>query len=370
MNKKLSQGEKLMIASGVLTLVVVGWIDAVYVKLDLVRLLGYGVFIVLFLFTVLELDRARPTQLQYLALAFQIVIFSILFIHLPSHLVLILLVVWAAVLPEYFPAHSWQVLIAVNAALIAVNQLLISEALDMGSIAMIIGLQIFAAASSNTKRDARISEEKLEMKNLELRATQSLLTRQSQVKERMRIARDLHDSIGHKLTVLSLQLEHAKHQPPSALDEWLENLASEVKETLNQLRHIVREMRSTESVSLSAIIKDIERALTDSVEIDCPDSLQIGDPELGEQLVFCLQEAISNALRHGRASKISIAKIGDSPLILQIQDNGSGARKWQQGSGLLGMKERLRPFGGKVSLAPGVRRGMVLSIFVEVSEYA
>ncbi len=107
-------------------------------------------------------------------------------------------------------------------------------------------------------------------------------------------------------------------------------------------------------------------SLPNNIELIFPESLTVDHPELGEQLAFCLQEAISNALRHGAATRVEISCPSRCPLQLKVSDNGRSIDHWQSGNGLTGMRERLKEYGGSVELSPN-GRGMDLNLMTAVS---
>jgi signal transduction histidine kinase len=85
-------------------------------------------------------------------------------------------------------------------------------------------------------------------------------------------------------------------------------------------------------------------------------SIDVNSLTLNNQLIFCLQEAISNALRHGKASKFILNFYKDKNMItLEISDNGQGCSQIITGNGLKGMQERLSEFNGKVNLKNNIK---------------
>jgi len=97
-------------------------------------------------------------------------------------------------------------------------------------------------------------------------------------------------------------------------------------------------------------------------------SLDINSLQLKQQLMFCLQEGVSNALRHGKANLFTFTseKI-DNSLMIELSDNGSANKAKSEtsfGSGLTGMKERLIDFNGEVELLTN-EKGCTLKIHVE-----
>ncbi|MCJ8319554.1 MAG: histidine kinase [Colwellia sp.] len=214
-------------------------------------------------------------------------------------------------------------------------------------------LQIFGYSTLEIMLREERAKEELATINQELLATRFMLKNSSQKQERLRISRDLHDVIGHQLTALSLNLEVASHKVPDEFKPLLQDNLLLAKTLLSDVRHVVKEMRDEEQFDLAINLSNLVTQLPDcKLIIESP--LVIDSLRLKQQLMFCLQEGISNALRHGKASKLILTneKVGDS-LVIELIDNGVGLPKNKQGefgSGLKGMEERLADFNGTVEL--------------------
>ncbi|MCV6613673.1 MAG: histidine kinase [Cellvibrionaceae bacterium] len=357
----LKLGDWVLAASGLLTITVVAIFDgAIQQHYQFWRL---GLFaLIAGLFTLMALMEISLFVGRWLLGLFAVLAFA-LFASFSWDALLILLVVWAALLPEVTSRYSWLLLLLINGLFAGYWYFLSEQRFGGFTLLSFVGFQMFALASSEARKELRASKESLESINIELQATQALLAQQSKQQERLRIGRDLHDSIGHHLTALSLQLEHAKHQPPDHWQDWAGDLGRQVKDTLGELRQIVKAMRNDEQIDLANVCARLQGALPEGIVISYPEPFEIAEPELAEQLVFCLQEAISNALRHGAASRVNVELVSSTPLAIRIANNGRRSVSWQAGSGLLGMRERLQPYGGQVQLSP-TAAGMQLDLIV------
>ncbi|HCM48686.1 MAG TPA: hypothetical protein DIS98_14700 [Colwellia sp.] len=223
-------------------------------------------------------------------------------------------------------------------------------------------LQIFGfSAIESNLREVKAKEE-LSVINQELLAARFMLKESSQRKERLRISRDLHDVIGHQLTVLALNLEVSRHKVPDEFKPLLAQNLLQAKTLLSDVREVVKEMRSEEQFDLVEKLSDLIEQLPDC-QLKVESSPEINALSLKQQLMFCLQEGISNAIRHGKANKFTLsADKKDKRLNLYLADNGVAKpttmsatqpeflSKEQLGSGLLGMQERLADFQGVVEL--------------------
>jgi signal transduction histidine kinase len=228
-------------------------------------------------------------------------------------------------------------------------------------------LQIFGFSAIETViREAKAKEE-LAAINQELLATRFMLKASSQKQERLRISRDLHDVIGHQLTALSLNLEVAKHKVPETFKPLLQDNLQLAKTLLTDVRLVVKEMRDEEQFELISSLENLISQLPDcKLTVNSPP--EINSLQLKQQLMFCLQEGISNALRHGKANQFifSSEKTANN-LVIELSDNGSCITPKMDetfGSGLTGMNERLAIFSGKVILIAN-ENGCTLKIEVE-----
>jgi len=237
-------------------------------------------------------------------------------------------------------------------------------------------LQIFGfSAIESALREVKAKEE-LSAINQELVATRFMLKESSQRKERLRISRDLHDVIGHQLTALALNLEVSRHKVPDEFKPLLEENLSHAKNLLSNVREVVKEMRTEEQFdlveSLSALIEQLP-----GCTLNIESTPTINALSLKQQLMFCLQEGVSNAIRHGKATQFTLsAEHNDKQLCLYLADNGvaqpnsttagklGNHADGQLGSGLIGMQERLVDFQGIVELL-STPAGCTLKIQVE-----
>lgn len=228
-------------------------------------------------------------------------------------------------------------------------------------------LQVFGFSTIEIMLREERAKEELASINQELLATRFMLKSSSQKQERLRISRDLHDAIGHQLTALSLNLEVASHKVPDEFKPLLRDNLLLAKALLTDVRHVVKEMRDEEQFDLALNLKNLVSQLPDCELIIqspfCIDSLR-----LKQQLMFCLQEGISNALRHGKANQLTLTnEKTDGSLVIELSDNGVSFQEnnpCEFGNGLKGMEERLVDFNGTVQLIGGPT-GSILKIKVE-----
>jgi signal transduction histidine kinase len=174
-----------------------------------------------------------------------------------------------------------------------------------------------------------------------------------QVHERTRIARDLHDVIGHDLTALALQLEIATHVGGDAAREQIAQARALSARLLEDVRAVVattqRELPATIAAAIRAIVVDVPGL---AIHIDAPESLRLDEPRRAHCVVSCVQEIITNARRHARgAANVWVrVRTEDAALVVEAHDDGSGAETAGDGFGLRGMRSRLEELGGELDV--------------------
>ena len=240
------------------------------------------------------------------------------------------------------------------------------ELIDLGMMvvfqAIAFGIGYIAAA----ERRARLA---LDSANGELRATQLLLLDTVRATERMRIARDLHDIVGHHLTALHLHLDLALRQQGAAAPPALQTARTLAQSLLSQVRVVVGAERNSQRIALREALAALCSGIpAPRIELVVEEGLEIESAALAHALFCCVQEAISNAVRHAGAGvlTIALARRGDS-IELRIDDDGRGIAGAPEGNGLLGMRERITALGGRLVAANLPLRGFGLAIDVPCS---
>lgn len=214
------------------------------------------------------------------------------------------------------------------------------------------GLQLFAALAAQMLRAEADANLALARSNEELQTVQRLLARTSGSAERLQLARELHDGLGHRLTALSLMLETARHQRPDDAVTAAGRAHRLVGDVLAELRGVVGRMRDEPPL-------DLERALLElTADIRSPGVHLRVDASPGDidaarahALVRCAQEMITNAIKHSGARNLwlELDSTGGSTM-LRARDDGRGAPGLREGFGIRGMRERMAQLGGRLEL--------------------
>ena len=277
-----------------------------------------------------------------------------------------LLVIVAAQLP-YFLATRWTSTWIAAQTLFMTSFFIREDPTEAITFALAIGgFQIFAAASSILALNEGRARTKLARTNAELQATRGLLAESSRTAERLRISRDLHDTLGHHLAALSLQLDVASRLSEGAAAEHIQQAHAITKLLLSDVRSVVSTLRETSRLDLSEAIRALAvQPIAARIHLDLPDSLTIEDAGRAEAILRAIQEIITNTARHASARNLWIAIDARADGIhLHARDDGRGASSLSWGNGLKGMRERFEEFSGTIDVKPGSPSGFEVHAFM------
>jgi len=217
--------------------------------------------------------------------------------------------------------------------------------------------------------------EELRQLNSELRATRALLAESTRIAERMRIARDLHDLVGHHLTALSLNLEVASHLTNDTAREHVLKAQSTAKQLLADVREVVSELRQDDAIDLSQALRSLTEGVPGlTVHLAIPPRFGVEDPRRAQMLLRCVQEILTNTVRHANARHLwlTFRHTGPDELCLDARDDGRGTASvtgsFRPGNGLNGMRERLAEFGGTVAFRDVPEGGFALTARLPLGE--
>ncbi len=203
-----------------------------------------------------------------------------------------------------------------------------------------------------------------------LRRTQDEVERLAKLAERERIARDLHDLLGHTLTVITRKAELARRladKDPARAAVEIGEVEQVAREALKEVRSAVSGFRQTDlSTELAQARVALQSALIHfQSEVDAIDL----DPATEQVLALALREATTNVLRHSQADSCRVRLENlDDRVRLTVRDNGKGAtesdEEGREGMGLTGMRERVTALGGdfKVDSQGGISVTITLPV--------
>lgn len=204
----------------------------------------------------------------------------------------------------------------------------------------------------------------------ELRAARTLLAENSRVGERLRISRELHDLLGHHLTALSLNLEVAGHLSEGKAQEHVRQSHALAKLLLSDVREAVSEMREGCAIDILAAIEPLVQPMPNlDIRLHADPGLTLEDSSVAQVILRCVQELITNTIKHARAGKLELflQKL-DNLLILKSEDDGVGVASARFGNGLQGMKERVMALNGQLLIQSAPGQGFSVSITLPLGD--
>lgn len=225
-------------------------------------------------------------------------------------------------------------------------------------------ITVMAIGGAVHSRRAYLREVDERMRQSEANREEELRRRTTE--ERLRIARELHDVLGHTISLINVQASAALHRMPRDPDQAVEALTTikessqealqELRTTLGVLRQVDETAPTAPAPSLSNVAELITRlrsaglAVDTEIEGDPPAALPSAVDLAGYRIV---QEALTNVTRHSEAGSVTIRiRYGDDVRI-EIADDGRGGDPGDRvGSGIIGMKERADAVGGRLSAGP------------------
>jgi signal transduction histidine kinase len=194
--------------------------------------------------------------------------------------------------------------------------------------------------------------------------------------ERRRIAREVHDELGQALTALKIDLTWINQRKPeelAAIQTRTTTMINLVDRTIQEIRRISRELRPglLDDLGLVAAIEWQTQEFQSRTGIKCQPTITPGiempDPDCSTAVFRIFQEALTNVARHAHATKVNIrlATLGGR-LRLEVEDNGCGMKNRPRTApktfGLIGMRERVLPWGGKVEISSPKRGGTAVTV--------
>ncbi|MGW7077445.1 sensor histidine kinase [Streptomyces sp. NPDC054866] len=213
---------------------------------------------------------------------------------------------------------------------------------------------------------------------IQLRQARATVAQLAANEERLRLARDLHDLLGHSLSLITLKSELAGRMLPAHPDKAAQQVA-DIEQVSRQALVDVREAVSGyRRRTLDGELAGARTALTAAgVEADVPLQAPASLPgEEGETaLAWALREAVTNVVRHSGARRCTVALTSrhtlDGPVVeLSVEDDGRGGSSTVRGNGLTGLAERVEAVGGVLDAGPGARRGFRLTARVPLDRGA
>ncbi|MFZ6029659.1 MAG: histidine kinase [Chloroflexota bacterium] len=250
-----------------------------------------------------------------------------------------------------------------------------------------IAAQVFVVVFSNIaakEERGRLEVERLAAElgqaNQKLRAYAAQVEAVAVLQERNRLARDIHDSLGHYLTALNMQIKAAQAVLPADVGRAqgaLEKAQSLAQDALASVRQSVAALREEPALQqpLPEVLEVLLAACREAglvAELHVVGEARMLPAPVALTLYRAAQEALTNVRKHALASQVEVTLDYQADCVrLSVADNGVGARQGneaQSGFGLLGLRERVALLGGKVDLTTAPQQGFTLDVEIGTCE--
>jgi signal transduction histidine kinase len=188
------------------------------------------------------------------------------------------------------------------------------------------------------------------------------------------VAREIHDNLGHYLTVVNVQIEAAKtimNSQPDKAQEALDKAQTLTQEGLAAVRHSVSALRESplENQTLAEALEKLAVELRETgliTELTIEGKSAERDPKVELTLYRALQEGLTNVRKHARASRVDIwLRHTPEQITLTVQDNGVGTKLSEESSGsfgLIGIQERVQLLNGRMEIKTTPQEGFQFTI--------
>lgn len=328
-----------------------------------------GVLCVLFLFVWLyattESKHEQTTKYSPKLIAAGVLFLLVvaIYFYIPFIFVAIFMVLFGAITPYYMSIkRAFMFSPVYSSALFFVHVFYWDHGLISVAISSFLfwTFNLFGLVMINSNLREREARMQTEMINSKLVATQSLLNEAVKQSERIRIARNIHDLLGHHLTALTINLQVASRQSEGTVKDNIEQCHQLSKLLLSDVREAVSDIRDKGKLDLAASIQNILVAIpTLHAHVDVDENVNVSDMHVADTIIKCVQESITNTLRHANGKHLEIAlKYANSSentqakqIELTIQNDGKMPSNITLGNGLTGIKERLFALQGSAEFA-------------------
>jgi signal transduction histidine kinase len=259
----------------------------------------------------------------------------------------------------------------------------VASELSVGLIFVQVSVLLVHRSARATERAERLLQE-LQATHRELQTAQEKEKKLAVAEERVRLARDIHDGLGHHLTVLSIQLQAAEKlvdRNPQAAAEAIRLSRTEAQAALEEVRRSVavmrespRENRPLEDV-LSTLAHDFGKRTDLQTDFELKGTPREVSPFARQTLFRAVQEGLTNVRKHGREAKHILVQFEYEPeaVRLSLHDDGQAVQPdapEQTGFGLTGLRERVEKLGGTLRSGPGRNGGFILEVRIPLREVA
>jgi two-component system sensor histidine kinase UhpB len=222
-----------------------------------------------------------------------------------------------------------------------------------GEIRGIVGAAFDVTARERARQELRASQQQLQRLSARMRAVEE--------EQRKRIAREIHDELGQRLTALSLELDLLRREIQPGTATRVAGIGAQIRELIDTVRRVASDLRPAilDDFGFNAAVESelqlLERRTGIAYDLHLPDEESALDGVFVSALFRIVQEALTNVVRHSAATHVLVAlRLSAQTVELEIADNGRGIRPEEASGnslGLLGIRERAAGLGGDADIA-------------------
>lgn len=230
------------------------------------------------------------------------------------------------------------------------------------SMALLACFQLFSLLIGHFAIQATEARSALTATNAELLATRSLLESSARDRERLRVSRELHDTAGHTLTALKLNLRELRDRSRPEDREALNECLILSADLLEDIRDLVGNLRAQDPLDLKQALIELTRPFSEpEFVVEVADDVAVEDLAIAENLLAVARESITNVVRHAEARRCTISVFRDGGrVVLTVVDDGIGAGG-VEGFGIRGMRERMKSARGELVITANAPTGTRVS---------
>jgi signal transduction histidine kinase len=231
-----------------------------------------------------------------------------------------------------------------------------------------LAFQLFAFITASVAKSESNSRTELARANAELRATRELLAESSRLSERSRISDELHDVLGHNLTALNIHLEVARHLAEGKALEHVQKSQALAKILLKDVREVVNAAGDDQIDMRHAVATLVDGLPYPTIHLSLAGDLKVKDSVRAHTLLRCIQEIITNTLRHSGAQNLWLEVYqADGGVEVRAKDDGRGAESVRIGNGISAMRRRLEGIGGHLRIESAIENGFEVNAWMPLS---
>ena len=198
------------------------------------------------------------------------------------------------------------------------------------------------------------------------------------IRERLRMARDIHDTLGYTLTGAVREIEACEDLLPDEPDRaisLLQHSRTIIRDGLQEVRKSVQALRDPTTAGSAGrehwlkLTEAFAEATGITIKHDIQEDFTFLDADVAQAIYRVIQEGLTNAYRHGHAKLVVLRIWRQNGLILvRVSDNGRGVEQLKAGHGVSGMRERIEALGGRIAWRSEVNRGFDLGVEIPYKE--